>query len=356
MVWFTVLSLLLGHLLSAAALVPVAPNLMPRRSRDSILTLSASGRGMGMGTKTKPDKKKNKKSTGGFGGGGGSVKGSKSFDVNASVVRLEKRYDELMTASAKQLARESEEEGASGLASTIKSGDDADDTITREFVVTVRVPDKQAVHDWVPVAQLCLACPEAELDDTDTIPRTAVSAYCRELSLLAGFGAPVFATVARNEMQYGVEAIESFHKFVYERVVEGEAEKIMSKSQARTVLGLEQSSDLEKSTIKGAYRNLSFQLHPDRFEGSEDECEEAAKKFENVKLAYEALTSGVRETGSSWYESLGGRERTQFRGPIDLISLSKAGETLEQRKTKAAIVGLDPDLVQTFVARNLRSE
>jgi hypothetical protein len=161
-------------------------------------------------------------------------------------------------------------------------------------------------------------------------------------------------------MQYSFESNDSFFKHVYETVVEGGVKNLdsMSKTEARTTLGLESSAESapEKADIKQAYKKLAFQLHPDRFEGTSEECEEAAHRFGRVKLAYETLSSGVRESGSSWYESLGGRARTEFVGPVNLLPLAAAQEQMERKRAKGALLGLDQNLIQSFVARNLRSE
>lgn len=286
----------------------------------------------GMGKKSNGMAKKNTSGT------------STAFDVSASMQRLEKRYDELMSAATKQMAKEYEEGEESN---TIE------ERITSEYIVAARSVGKSGgVKDWIPFAQICLARPESEYDNAEDVIQAAVSTYCRELSHIAAFGAPVFSTVARSDLQYSVEPIESFHKHVYESVIEGVKEQDMTKTKAREILGLEQNES-EKATIKQAYRKLSFELHPDRV--SQEEQETASDRFGQVKLAYDILSSGVRQEGVSWYESLGGRARTGFIGPIDLLPLALAQEQMTRRNAEGAIVGLEKELIQTFVARNLRS-
>jgi hypothetical protein len=223
---------------------------------------------------------------------------------------------------------------------------------------------RRVVPDWVPIAQLCLRRPESEYQDgaSDEMVQIAISAYCRELYHVAVFGAPVFSTMARNQLQYSVESVESFRKYVYEEVVEGKSnqnkDETMTKAEAREILRLTNTNpDTTTGDIKQAYRKLSFDLHPDRFQGTPTECEHATQQFTRVKLAYETLSSGVRgQEGISWYESLGGRARTGFVGPINLLPLVAAQEHMTGRKAEGAITGLDPTLVQSFVARHLRSE
>ncbi|CAJ1960059.1 unnamed protein product [Cylindrotheca closterium] len=275
------------------------------------------------------------------------------FDLSASVVRLEKKYDVMMLASAKRLAKQDEDPRW-----TSETDAEDQDTITSEFMIAARSSSKKGIDDWVPIAQLCVSYPESSYHDEENskdVLQTAVSSYCREISHVAGMGAPLFSSVARNDMQYSAEPIDSFFKHVYEQVVEENSKtKGMSKSEARNILGLEGEDGNDKSQIKKAYRNLSFKLHPDRLDDNSD-AEAAASRFESVQAAYEALSSGVRESGKSWYESLGGRARTDF-SRIDLLSLSHATANMEKKQIRGGIMGLDPDLAQLFVARHLRSE
>jgi len=286
---------------------------------------------------------------------------STPFDVSASLIRLEKKYDELLLNVAKELKKEEED---SESYSSWSSGEV--EMMTSEYVIAARASSqKGSVPDWVPIAQLCLKRPESESHEgaSDAMVQTAISVYCRELSHLAAVGAPVFSTIARNDIQYSAESVDSFHKFVYDEVIEGKAAKnpdqAMTKAEARKTLGLlndgADASEITKSDIKQAYRKLSFELHPDRFEGTPDECKEATNQFGRVNLAYDTLSSGVREEGVSWYESLGGKERTGFEGPVNLLPLGAAQETMTRHKAEGALCGLDKDMVQSFVARHLRS-
>jgi DnaJ-domain-containing protein 1 len=304
--------------------------------------LSASARGMGGGMATKKKAKKGK-----------SASENAPFNVNASLMRLEKRYDELSLADAKRLQQDE---------------DSPDDLVTTEYIVTARVlskSQKSSVPDWVPIAQLCMARTMADAHASegasDPAINAAVSLYCRELSLAAAFGAPVFQSVARNEMEYAVENMDSFHKHVYEVVINGKNEdakneNVMTKVDARTVLKLEEES-VDKSVLKQAYRKLSFALHPDRFVGSdktEEEIKAASAEFGRVKLAYETLSSGVRDEGKSWYESLGGRARTDFAGPLSLLSLAGAQSTIDAMGVQSALIQLDPKMVAQFLVRARR--
>ena len=330
------------------------------RSPTSSLSLAFStspllaARGMGMAASPVKKNKTETKKGNGMGktkSGSGEKKGSSApFDVSASLIRLEKRYNELMINAAKLMAKDDKDDDANVKASETTF----DKKMTSEYVVVARSKAKGGVADWVPFAQVCLTRPESEYENVEDVYQAVVSAYCRELSHLAAFGAPVFSTVARSDLQYGIEPIDSFHKHVFETVIEGAVEQDMTKSLAREILGLE-TSESDKAVIKQAYRKLSFSLHPDRVEGDEEEKEAAADRFGRVKLAYDTLSSGVRQDGVSWYESLGGRARTGFTGPVSLLPLASAQEQMTRRNAEAAMVGLNPDIIQTFVARNLRS-
>jgi hypothetical protein len=326
-----------------------------------ITSLQMAGMGMGGGGATKSKKKKGGKAKSkGLGGGNGGA--AKSFDVSKSLLKAEKLYDELAKESA-------------------KIAEDADiEFIHAEYMVAARIspksmkesagniPGAASVSDWVPVAQLCL---KRHVDDPnfDSHVRdcqrlqTAVSYYCREISYAATLGASIFKSIPRNAMEYSIEPIDSFHKFVYEDIIEGKNENdknenTMTKVAARSILELEEGCN-DAGEIKRAYRKLSFKLHPDRFVSkgrSEEEINQASADFAKVKIAYESLSSGVRETGGgrnrSWYESLGGRSRTDFSGKLNLLPMADARSKFEKEDYKSAIACLNTDTVMTFVTRN----
>lgn len=296
--------------------------------------MSSRGMGMGAASTAKKGSKKTKPPS------------SAPFDVSASLLRLDKKYDELMLNAAKILQSDVES---------------MEDVSTTEYVVATRA--RNGPNDWVPIAQLCVsrAKADAQLSEGSSDPaiRAAVSYYCRELSHVASLGSRAFQSIPRNELQYAVESMDSFHKHVYEVVMEGKNEKAsnengMTKARAREILQISDEVS-EQADIKRVYRKLSFEWHPDRFVGKElsDEDEKnASEKYQQIKTAYDTLISGVRGSDKSWYESLGGRARTDFHGPIDLISIAEAKDMVESAKIESAIAGLDRDLVQSFVARS----
>ena len=321
-----------------------------------------------MGMASASSNPKSKKKKGSKKGGGGKSFGSSqqqksaSFDAGASLLKMEKRYEELETNSAKAMQRHDD-----GMPLSSR------DLITQEFLVAARASPSESTSgslaDWVPVAQLVVARPMDHLesiDETfDDVTKAAMSYYCREIFHAAGIGSAAFKSIPRNGMQYSLEPVPSFQKHVYDYVMgngggqdEMEEDEFMTKAEARSVLGLEDmhnAEGLDKSTIKQAYRKLSFKLHPDRFMGedrNDDEVEATNKQYARVKLAYETLSSGVLDKNVSWYASLGGKARNEFSGPISLMSLSDAKAKLDGAICDSAVVGLDPDLVQSFVTRN----
>jgi len=331
-----------------------------------------------MATKTKKKnggkKNKNKNKNG----------GGEKFDVAKSMIKSEKLYDQLMSESIKYLNSNDE-----------WNTDDTSDTITTEYIVTARrAPGSasSAASDWIPVAQLCVTRPiqygEDDHDDGSVHPsvRAAISLYRREIIHAGTLAAPAaLGSVPRNLVEYGAEPTESFVRYVYEDVIEGKKESFvdatgddgdgedgkvrMTKMKAREILGLD-AGERDATIIKRAYRERSMELHPDRFAMSgatrtQEEIDEASVRFGLAKMAYDALNSGVRSSSSdgdstsstsassrsSWYESLGGRSRTEFHGPLELMNAEASSEFFA-RGVKSAVVGLDPDLTMAFVARN----
>ena len=293
---------------------------------------------------------------GGMGGGGMGTKTTKEvsvpFNVNAALMKSEKHYDKLLASANKSMNKEDNGTPLNN-----------DDRLASEYMIAARAVSASdlpaSVKDWVPIAQLCLSRPphDAEQSEGTSDPalHAAISCYCRELSHAATIGSPVFNTIARNDIQYSVETMDSFHKFVYETVYgKKKDEPAMTKAEARAILNLE-DDNADKVDIKQAYRKLTFALHPDRFVGSDrslEEQEATNNQFANVKDAYETLSSGVREVNKSWYESLGGKSRTAFFGPVDLLPISDAKALMDANLCESAVIGVSRDLVQTFLVRN----
>jgi hypothetical protein len=241
------------------------------------------------------------------------------FNVGASLLRLEKRYEELLLKAAKE------------------------ETVPSEYIVCAR--DDKVIRDWVPIGQVI--CDNA----ADPIP--ILSRYCRELVHVASVGSRVFASIQRQDIEYAIENIDSFYKYVYESVFEQPPDE-ESLRRAISILQLE-GVDLDLNTIKQQYRKRSFACHPDRQrEKTGAEQKAAAEEYNQVQEAYTRLlvSGGIRKEGSSWYESLGGRERTEFVGPVKLLSLKEASSLGTTGQDFGAVIGLEPSIVETFVARS----
>jgi len=168
-------------------------------------------------------------------------------------------------------------------------------------------------------------------------------------------------------VEYSTEQLDSWHKHVYQDVVQGRKKgesgkssgESMTKAQAREFLQVEEGCN-DAAIIKRAYRKKSFEFHPDRFIGNdrtEEEIKTGSDQFHRVNLSLETLASGVRgelnADGSirSWYESLGGKDRLEFSGSIDLMSVDEAGKFCN-KAFRSAVTGLSPDLTMSFVTRN----
>lgn len=302
-----------------------------------------------------------KKKTGSKGmGKKADKKAGTSFDVAKSLIKYEKRYDELVKEVEKAY-------------SAAEYEDDIDEILTEYLVAARAKPGSSALaSDWIPVAQIVVVRPVhgEELDgELDPSVPAAVSYFCREINHAACLASPsTFGSLSRNVVEYSVEPYESFIKYVYDEVIEGKPSSgsieeggetvAMTKTKARELLGLEAECN-DAALIKQAYKKKMFELHPDRFvneERTDDDKAASSNNFLNVKVAYEHLTSGVRTVDAngdskSWYESLGGKSRTEFYGPIELMSLEKAG-ALCNKAFKSAVAVIDPELTRMFVGRN----
>ena len=363
-----------------------------KNSNDKSKKGGSGGKGMG---KTKDSSSLSKK----------SETNKAPYDVAKAWLKSKKLYDELLYESNKVSFTVDEDGGLD--TSSVDSGEGTED-ITTEYIIAARcrLPETgggnngytnnnaalRSASDWIPVAQLCIVRPiqpegesGASHDEVrHALPlRAAVSYYCREIYFAATIATPALKSLPRNNVEYSYEPVDSWIRHVYEDVIEGKVSdsyvdgttgvKVdMTKSKAREVLGLE-AGCTDASLIKRAYKKESMACHPDRFVSTtnngvkKEEVEEYTKRFGLVKMAYDALNSGIRDENtniaaavdttmaslqrSSWYESLGGKQRTDFVGPIDLMSMDEAN-SLCNKAFRSAVIGLDPDLTNAFVLRN----
>jgi len=302
-------------------------------------------------SKKKNKKKEVKKQTTGSnnrnGFGGISLSSSSSaqikktpFDASSALIRSAKLYEELSLKASKVLAAVENEESY--------EGDDIDEEVYSEFLIAAKYvpptqedcnypPGSAGLSDWVPVAQLCLIRNRSTLSSTKMQLHNAVSTYCREIYHAA-------QTVAQQ------------------------TDEVMTKAQARDILGIPLESTNDLSLIKQRYRTLSMQFHPDSAVSTtttvtinqDNDDNDISAKFRQVRLAYDTLCSGIRVTDAtgtttstgSFYETLGGKDRTDFLHIPPLISPDQARKDMAET-IQSAVIGLDSDTVMAFVTRNL---
>jgi hypothetical protein len=355
---------------------------------------------MGMGAAAGGKKKNGPPKTNGRGMGRkespSSTDAKQPYDVAKAWIKSQKLYDEIMSESTRAFNAAPDDVDGDGEPGVIAD-------VATEYIVAARCragdggggrgngnSALRSASDWIPVAQMCVVRPARPEDDgggrrggavddeaTHSLPvRAAVSYYCREIFFAATLASPALKSLPRNLVEYSAEPVDSWMRHVYGDVIEGKsadsyvdagtgAKVGMTKGRAREVLGLDAGCN-DAAAIKSAYKRESMACHPDRFVNAEKTGEGAAvghaERFALVKMAYEALNSGVRDAGGgdggaapsgrrSWYESLGGRSRTDFVGPIDLMPMEAAG-AICNGAFRSAIVGLDPDLTNAFVLRN----
>jgi hypothetical protein len=335
--------------------------------------------------KKKKKKKEVKKQTPGSnnrnGFGGISLSSSSSaqikktpFDASSALIRSAKLYEELSLKASKVLAAVENEENY--------EGDDIDEEVYSEFLIAAKYvpptqedcyypPGSAGLSDWVPVAQLCLIRNRSTLSSTKMQLHSAVSTYCREIYHAAQTVAPIFNNIPRPHIRYSAEPLDSFFKYVYDNVLSDpssqQSDEVMTKAQARDILGIPLESTNDLSLIKQRYRTLSMQFHPDSavtttttvtLNQDNDNDDDISAKFRQVRLAYDTLCSGIRVTDAtgtttgSFYETLGGKDRTDFLHIPPLISPDQARKDMAET-IQSAVIGLDSDTVMAFVTRNL---
>ncbi len=153
-----------------------------------------------------------------MGGGVGKSKNQTSeppFNVQSSVKQLEKKYDELIKAAAKNLIRDDDDDDDDDYTSS----NDEPNIITTEYVIAARAVNY--IDDWVPIAQLVLArCSNTvAIDINNQIVNAAVYRYRRELCHFAAIGSRIFTTVPCNIVEYSIEPTDSFYKYAYDAVI-----------------------------------------------------------------------------------------------------------------------------------------
>ena len=207
----------------------------------------------------------------------------------------------------------------------------------------------------IPTVQLAvLSQPSIDVATAEFLT-ASVSEVAKEVYTALSFTIPSLKGVSPNSVEYSIESFSSWEKYVFP-VWDSEGsdqQKPTSKNDAWEALELEPGSDAD--AIKQAYRKLSMKYHPDQ--NPDDPV--AEDKLQAVQAAYSVLGKDTHSAGMSWYEALGGTERTDFHGPLTLqaVGVRRLGWELEVEDGgwRVAVAQLEPELVQFFASRNTLS-
>lgn len=285
-----------------------------------------------------------------------------SVRVCAQLKKSTETYEQLERAMAKQNMKEAEDEFGEGSneessSSDSSSDDDGERLSVTKWCVALRSEAAQEFSDWVPVALLALGCTDEAGDPKSLVP-SAVGASCREIVEGTLQEWPSLKKVGRETLQYSYEPLDSFENHVYE----GMTMRTEKRKDAMKELGLE--AGWSAGDLKKAHRKLMMELHPDKFilEGGavDEEGLSAAKERMNaVQEAYGILGGGQGAGSGSFYESIGGKARTEFSGVLPTAALKPLGKTRpEQEKPyeeggwRAGVIPMAPTVSKEFIIRN----
>jgi hypothetical protein len=99
---------------------------------------------------------------------------------------------------------------------------------------------------------------------------------------------------------------------------------------------LEISEDATQKDIKDAYRRLSSRYHPDKQHGkSQDEAEENAKRFVDVKTAYECLNDPEKRV---IYDESGDDSSGPKADPVEDLFMTMLNELIEDSDSIAELL------------------
>ena len=318
----------------------------------------------------------------GFGGGGagGAEKKGTTDAAKALLARSEKLFEELEEVAAAEGASADEEDSGGG-------NSDSSDLILRYFIVAARLKGEKErqtatgaakqLTDWVPVVQLAvLGQQRLKVQNEEFLGKTT-SALAREtLHALTSAVPSLKAAVSGPMLEYSAEPMSSFEKFIYVMYDKSFLEKgqeAMTRAEAAAAFEIDSPDEVDAGELKRQYRKLSAALHPDNNQGLEGaEAEAVAERFRKVQEAYIVLGSQVVSGGekageevgknavASWYESVGGGDRLDFMGPLEMGAVGKAARGAELGHAlggwSQAICGIEPDITQFFASRNAASK
>jgi hypothetical protein len=222
-----------------------------------------------------------------------------------------------------------------------------------------------ALTDWVPIAQL-LVLGERNQVVTEQFLAVSMATLCREAHCALTNNMVSLKSIAAPLLEYAAEPLNDFEKHVYPMfdasfAAKGQAR--MTRKEALTILFEDPDSKADGTAIKRQYRKLSMKYHPDRAASdaaSEEDVASNQAMFGKVQAAYETIGGETHSAGLSWYESIGGNGRTEFKGPLDL-SLGKIGVPAKGAELghespmgySQAVQALSGDITQFFASRNM---
>jgi len=330
-----------------------------------------------LGAKKTTKTKKNVPQKGFSKSGAAPSKGPTSKEL---LTRSERNFEEIELAYAHDLE--------AGRQAASDSDDDEEEIDTnlrlKYFIVAVRLKGDEAraaatgversLVDWVPCVQLAILDKKEVVFDNKFLS-IAAATFAREVHCAITTQIPSTSKIAAPLLEYAVEPLDSFEKFVYpmfDPSFKDEKGDRMGKQEALTVLFPEPPATApDAAAIKKAYRKLSMKYHPDASIGaSESELEaitEAnAKGFSRVQAAYTILGAQTHSSGLSWYEALGGTDRTDFSRKLDLsaygqkIGVAHDGAVRghgdkERGSWSQAVQSVDADIANFFATRNALS-
>ena len=359
------------------AVAPAERHHHRRAGRTTLWAVKATSRKK---AKSKSKSKGGTAKSSGFGGGGGAGGAEKKGTTDAAkalLARSEKLFEELEEVAAAEGASADEEDSGGG-------NSDSSDLILRYFIVAARLKgekERQAATgavkqliDWVPVVQLAvLGQQRLKVQDEEFLGK-ATSALAREtLHALTSAVPSLKAAVGGPMLEYSAEPMSSFEKFIYVMYDKSFVEKgqeAMTRAEAAAAFEIDSPDEIDAGELKRQYRKLSAALHPDNNLGLEGaEAEAVAERFRKVQEAYIVLGSqvvsgeaGAGEAGkaASWYESVGGGDRLDFMGPLEMGSVGKAARGAELGHAlggwSQAVCSIEPDITQFFASRNAASK
>jgi len=219
----------------------------------------------------------------------------------------------------------------------------------------------------VPVAQLLVLGERTQVVDEQFLA-VAMATLCREAHCALTNNVVSLKSLAAPLLEYAAEPLNDFEKHVFpmfDASFGSSGQSRMTRKEALTILFDDPESTADGAEIKRQYRKLSMKYHPDRTANdgaSEEETASNQALFGKVQAAYETIGAETHSSGLSWYESIGGNGRIEFKGPLDLsqgkIGVPAKGAVLGHESPMGysqAVQALNAEITQFFASRNSMS-